>query len=852
MAITSEQQTEILKIVAGLFNAAPGNDFLPDMESFIDGGGDPRDLARALAAHTTFTDDVLGSATDTAAKVAILLDNFGLAAGGAEGSASAIAEEYFTGRIDAGDDFGDIIYDAVVYLSGSVPTEFAEVATLLSNKAAVAAYYSNTLNEGGTDLAALQDVLSEVTGTETYDEADIIAALEAAGIDVPADFTLTSAKDTVIMTTGNDSVEGASGTLGATDLIIDSTSTDSDTLTATITNYAAATTPTITKVETVNVNGEFTTTGLALTNVSGTTTLNLNTGITSGTATVIDAANTAAAKIVAGANVSTLSVTALAAGTGGTVTVDASKATTVTANGGAGADVFDLTVGAGSTAGLTIDGGAGTDDYVVNLGGGKLSLTNTTSGSVETLTLNSIGGAANTVTLTSATNVLVATSGTVKGDQNLTLVGDLDALTGLKIVQDSSFTGTFTVQSNAGATAAELNKIEADVVDFITADPNYGGVTLNNNSVAKLSVDTGGGATTWDAADSNGTVTTSLTFVVATNQTKIDLTNVATDVVKISGGSTAGTGVTITTLDTDASTATSQTIQLSGSEKITISTLTSDANSVLTASAMTAALTVSAVSAAATIIGGSGNDTVTGSTFADLLRGEGGNDTLATNGGADTVFGGAGDDSVTGGTGTDTLNGDDGADYLTGAAAADTISGGAGNDTIIGGAADDNLTGGAGNDIFTFENTGNGNDTITDFVHGTDKLDVSNTVAGATNTVTSLISGAANGVTLTDDAVYLTGFTGAAANLTTGGTATVTDFTVAAQVAAYLDERMNDNNNAGDVATFIINDSNGSSTTSYVWAYLDNGGTTAIDAAELTLVGTVTRDTILTSADIQV
>ncbi len=54
----------------------------------------------------------------------------------------------------------------------------------------------------------------------------------------------------------------------------------------------------------------------------------------------------------------------------------------------------------------------------------------------------------------------------------------------------------------------------------------------------------------------------------------------------------------------------------------------------------------------------------------------------------------------------------------------DTIIGGSAADDIYGGAGNDTLTGGAGADIFHFLYNNTGTDTITDFVSGTDKLDI--------------------------------------------------------------------------------------------------------------------------------
>ncbi|MCW5692908.1 MAG: FecR domain-containing protein [Pseudolabrys sp.] len=96
----------------------------------------------------------------------------------------------------------------------------------------------------------------------------------------------------------------------------------------------------------------------------------------------------------------------------------------------------------------------------------------------------------------------------------------------------------------------------------------------------------------------------------------------------------------------------------------------------------------------------------------------------------------------------------------------DTITGGAGNDTISGGAGNDTLTGGTGADTFVFH-AGFGNDTVMDFVHGTDILqfdsDMFATAQAVIDAVTT-VSGEAV-ITLGADTVTLHGVS--AATLTT-------------------------------------------------------------------------------------
>ncbi len=124
-----------------------------------------------------------------------------------------------------------------------------------------------------------------------------------------------------------------------------------------------------------------------------------------------------------------------------------------------------------------------------------------------------------------------------------------------------------------------------------------------------------------------------------------------------------------------------------------------------------------------TLDGGDGADTLIGGGGNDSLRGGIGDDVL--NGGShnDDLDGGADNDRLLGGRGDDTLLGGDGNDTLNGMQDNDTMEGGAGDDLIIAGFGDDLMTGGAGADTFRL-GSNFGNDTITDFTVGTDKIDL--------------------------------------------------------------------------------------------------------------------------------
>lgn len=108
------------------------------------------------------------------------------------------------------------------------------------------------------------------------------------------------------------------------------------------------------------------------------------------------------------------------------------------------------------------------------------------------------------------------------------------------------------------------------------------------------------------------------------------------------------------------------------------------------------------------------------------------------------VFLGADNDLYDGqlGTITGTVFGGDGNDLLIGGAGHDSLNGGAGDDALFGGGGD-TLTGGEGADIFVFTKASSQVETITDFVSGTDRIDLRGlaptavTIAGSTITATT-------------------------------------------------------------------------------------------------------------------
>lgn len=156
--------------------------------------------------------------------------------------------------------------------------------------------------------------------------------------------------------------------------------------------------------------------------------------------------------------------------------------------------------------------------------------------------------------------------------------------------------------------------------------------------------------------------------------------------------------------------------------------------------------------------GGSGKDSLNGGLGADIMIGGNENDSYTVDdvndaiieyygGGLDTVtssinyvlgdqveylkLSGSAALNGTGNASQNIMTGNSGANVLTGLAGNDKISGGLGTDTIIGGVGKDSITGGGDADTFVFAEAGSTNyDSISDFVHGQDKIALSASAFG--------------------------------------------------------------------------------------------------------------------------
>jgi S-layer protein len=599
-----------------------------------------------------------------------------------------------------------------------------------------------------------------------------------------------------------------------------------------------------------------------------------NSTIDSGALTAINLSGTGGTLGVTAGALTTAVVNTMALGvngaTSGAVTLDADYTTLNLASSTAASTLANVTA-----AGVT----------TINVSGdAKVTLTDNTFGALtDVVVTNTAGAVFGTTALGNAVNFTggagddsVSLGATTKaitmGDGNDTVTYGAAVGTGGSVDAGAGTDDTI-VMSGAEADAADASAVfNTKYTNFEVLSVETGATETINlagiNAISKVTTIGANGLTLNNIASG-----ATLTYTGASTAATVGISNATFNGADIANlilsNSTAGTVAYGTTTIADV-------------ETINITTTDVGTTTSTVATIDTATLTA----AGATTINVSGNNgltlTATGSTAVTTFDASGivadaAEDTAAllavtysslnaTGSATVTITGGAGNDSLTGNAAKDTIVGGAGNDILGGAAAVDTITGGEGADVITGGSGNDNIiltettaaidkvvfSGGAATNALTL--AANGVDTIT----GWGSTDLINVVAlgdGTTGAATSaaITTAGVQAVLAGFDGSQVISTDGTAANLTTGGTLAVTDWTDMAQVSAYLSERFTHTTTTADLEqVFVINDTTAGQDKTYVINF-DSLATanTTIDAAEISLVGVISNGGVdLTDANV--
>ena len=176
--VSAADQDNILKLVAGMFNAAPGAGYLKEFsDAFVAMGSDYSALARGLGASSAFKPLYPASMSDDAFATQFL-STLGL-------QLNLEAQTWVKAHVQAGKPYAQVMLEALVALVETKDASFADAQKLLTQKAVVAEYFSVTEAKSSDSLEYLQAVLSKVqTDSDLSTPAAIEALIKAGTADV--------------------------------------------------------------------------------------------------------------------------------------------------------------------------------------------------------------------------------------------------------------------------------------------------------------------------------------------------------------------------------------------------------------------------------------------------------------------------------------------------------------------------------------------------------------------------------------------------------------------------------------------------------------------------------------------
>jgi hypothetical protein len=444
--------------------------------------------------------------------------------------------------------------------------------------------------------------------------------------------TLTTAADIKTQsdfTTGNDTVTATGSTYETGDVLVDGTSTDSDTLTVAITADMTAT-PAVQGIENIVFNvTSFAVEPISADNISsGTITVN---NLQAGGATEGNVINIGSSvTVAAGTQVTTLTTDLSDTSAGATIDGNSASTITVADVGNTGVTIISDRTGttaSNTTIEVTGNGDSTTgvaDDTATISAIGEVALETQADGTntdqVENLVLKG-NGAAVTYNLNGTTDAPEIV--TMAGDQSVTLVATAAQMAG-ETVTDTTTAGTTTLEiGTASNTTYDLSPAVVDVIEFTTNTTGGYTFTVVNNQAVVLSANmTANGNNTLNSDLASGDETLNLT--VETSQLTNDTILSDFEVVNLTVSNDAATTATITIEDL---TAANSTINVSGPDNLTLTG--SHEIGTLNAAGLAGVLTMTAKAASDNITGGAGADVISSTDINLVLDGGAGNDTLS-------------------------------------------------------------------------------------------------------------------------------------------------------------------------------------------------------------------------------
>lgn len=483
MAISVEARTEIIALVVGMFDAAPGASVLSGLVASYESGATIPQIAASLANTAEFKSIYPTFLTNDEYATKVVANLLGEATATAKAEAVVV----LTAALNGGMTRSVAMTEAIKFVANTATTDtaFGTSAAAFDNKVAVATYFSVDTQQSGDSLQDLQDVIVNVTSTA----ASVVAA--KAVIDGTSNegstFNFTTAADTFVGTSLDDNFVAGPGIVinpaGGAQVVIDTLQASdvitggagNDTLSVRV-STATAIVPVMTGVE--NVKATFNAVGsLSLANSTGVTAVTVDGSTTAGTVTSIGGATLAVANQTQNVNLNGSTATALnlnfnAVGKStALITLDLASAT---AN---AATSFAITAkDAYVTLAQTTGSAATTSASIAATGTNKISFAAEDLASITTVTTTGAGSVDLTGAAMTALKTLTAGDGGTKVDATGGVLETVTAGSGKDTV---TVVGATAKSISTGAGDDTVNQVTTALAATATIDLGAGDDTVN-------------------------------------------------------------------------------------------------------------------------------------------------------------------------------------------------------------------------------------------------------------------------------------------------------------------------------------------------------------------------------------
>lgn len=398
---TAATRKSIIDLVVLATGGAPGTTKLGELIVLSDSGKTLAEISDMLVAEASFTAVYPTFATNEE----FAAEYIGNALPAATAEVQALSADLVVTYMNAGLTKAQILSATTDFLATVATDEvsYGSSAVLFQNKVAVATHHTITLELDTGLITALVGVTGDIATIEA-----VKTVLSDSTSNIVTSFALTANADSIVGSTGLDTINAASGTLSTGDTINGGDGIDTLNLTSTGT-ATAQTLTSLSNVEVINITASPNPTSLALTGVVGITDIN-NVSSANGATVTVSGVGAPVNSTLTGVQAAT-TIGYTAAVTAATALTDAATLTLAGVSAGSAytaTGIDQLTINSSTSANVLTTLGASSAATVTITGDQALTIGGTTGGAALT-TVNAADFAGATISLTTGSGTSAAT-----------------------------------------------------------------------------------------------------------------------------------------------------------------------------------------------------------------------------------------------------------------------------------------------------------------------------------------------------------------------------------------------------------------------------------------------------------